>query len=183
MTDSANYIGQPIRSLQTMLRAIAHTDSRIPRLVPDGIYGVNTTAAVREFQRQYDLPVTGQTDNATWNQIVAVFTLSSPSVLPAEPLHIRWTPNRTLAAGSRNTHLYLVQAMLQALRRYFANAPELSVTGVHDEPSVAAVRWLQTLSGLPVTGEVDQTTWTYLTGLYALTTGDGDFSMPETVSH
>ena len=56
MTDSANYIGQPIRSLQTMLRAIAHTDSRIPPLVPDGIYGVNTTAAVREFQRQYDLP-------------------------------------------------------------------------------------------------------------------------------
>ena len=166
MTDSANYIGQPIRSLQTMLRAIAHTDSRIPPLVPDGIYGVNTTAAVREFQRQYDLPVTGQTDNATWNQIVAVFTLSSPSVLPAEPLHIRWTPNRALA-----------------LQRYFANAPELSVTGVHDESSVAAVRWLQTLSGLPATGEIDQTTWAYLTGLYALTTGDGDFSMPETVSH
>ena len=61
--------------------------------------------------------------------------------------------------------------------------PELSVTGVHDEPSVTAVRWLQQLSGLPATGEIDQTTWAYLTGLYALTTGDGDFSMPETVSH
>ena len=72
--------------------------------------------------------------------------------------------------------------MLQSLRRYFTNAPELSVTGVHDEPSVAAVRWLQTLSGLPVTGKVDQTTWAYLTGLYALTTGDGDFSPPEAVS-
>ena len=93
MNDADFYIGKPIRSLQTMLRVIAAADEAIPQVVPDGIYGVNTTAAVREFQRQYDLPVTGQTDNATWNQIVAVFTLSSPSVLPAEPLHIRWTPN------------------------------------------------------------------------------------------
>lgn len=159
MTDPVNYIGQPIRSLQTMLRAIAHTDSRIPRLVPDGIYGANTTAAVQEFQRQYDLPVTGRADNRTWNQIVAVFTRSSPAVFPAKPLHIRWTPNTAFTAGSCNTHLYLVQAMLQALRRYFANVPELSVTGVHDEASVAAVRWLQQLSVLPQTGDVDQTTW------------------------
>ena len=49
-----------------------------------------------------------------------------------------------------------------------------TVTGVHDAPSVAAVKWLQKLAALPQTGEIDQTTWAYLSGLYTLASGDGD---------
>lgn len=169
-----NYIGQPIRSLQTMLRTIAHADETLQRIVPDGIYGPNTTAAVREFQRQNDLPVTGRTDHATWNRVVAAYTAGSPSVLPAAPVRIRWTPNRSIEAGSSNTHLFLIQSMLQALGRYFVNAPALTVSGRHDAPSVAAVQWLQRLAGLPQTGAVDQTTWAYLVGLYVLTVADGE---------
>ena len=102
MMTAEQYVGQPIRSLQTMLRTIAHADETLVRLVPDGIYGPNTVQAVREFQRQQELPVTGETDNATWDQIVAVYTRKSPAVLPAAPVCIRWTPNQVLPAGSRN---------------------------------------------------------------------------------
>lgn len=122
MMTEEQYVGQPIRSLQTMLRTIAHADETLIRLVPDGIYGPNTVQAVREFQRQQELPVTGETDNATWDQIVAVYTRKSPAVLPAAPVRIRWTPNQVLPAGSRNSHLFLMQAMLQALGRFFVNA-------------------------------------------------------------
>ena len=174
MNTPANYVGQPIRSLQTMLRTIAHADETLLKIVPDGIYGPNTVQAVREFQRQNALPVTGETDNATWNKLVAVYTVQSPSVLPAAPVTVRWTPNRTLAAGSRNSHLFLIQSMLQALARFYVNAPVLTVTGVHDAPSVAAVKWLQRLAALPQTGEIDQTTWAYLSGLYTLASGNGD---------
>lgn len=83
-----------------MLRTIAHADETLLKIVPDGIYGPNTVQAVREFQRQNALPVTGETDNATWNKLVAVYTVQSPSVLPAAPVTVRWTPNRTLAAGA-----------------------------------------------------------------------------------
>ena len=155
MNTPANYVGQPIRSLQTMLRTIAHADETLLKIVPDGIYGPNTVQAVREFQRQNALPVTGETDNAA-------------------PVTVRWTPNRTLAAGSRNSHLFLIQSMLQALARFYVNAPVLTVTGVHDAPSVAAVKWLQRLAALPQTGEIDQTTWAYLSGLYTLASGNGD---------
>ncbi len=178
MMTAEQYVGQPIRSLQTMLRTIAHADETLIRLVPDGIYGPNTVQAVREFQRQQELPVTGETDNATWDQIVAVYTRKSPAVLPAAPVRIRWTPNQVLPAGSRNSHLFLMQAMLQALGRFFVNAPAVRATGVHDAASVAAVRWLQKLSGLPQTGAIDQTTWAYLSGLYTLTTGTGDPTPP-----
>lgn len=174
MNTPLSYVGQPIRSLQTMLRTIAHVDETLLKLVPDGIYGPNTVQAVREFQRQNALPVTGETDNATWNKLVAVYTVQSPSVLPAAPVTVCWTPNRTLAAGSRNSHLFLIQSMLQALARFYVNAPVLTVTGVHDAPSVAAVKWLQRLAALPQTGEIDQTTWAYLSGLYTLASGNGD---------
>ena len=73
MNTPANYVGQPIRSLQTMLRTIAHADETLLKIVPDGIYGPNTVQAVREFQRQNALPVTGETDNAfcRWNSRTA----------------------------------------------------------------------------------------------------------------
>ena len=51
MNTPLSYVGQPIRSLQTMLRTIAHVDETLLKLVPDGIYGPNTVQAVREFQR------------------------------------------------------------------------------------------------------------------------------------
>ena len=158
MNTPSNYVGQPIRSLQTMLRTLAHADETLLKLVPDGIYGPNT----------------GETDNTTWNKLVAIYTVQSPSVLPAAPVAVRWTPNRVLAAGSRNSHLFLIQSMLQSLARFYANVPALTVTGVHDAPSVAAVKWLQRLAALPQTGEIDQTTWAYLSGLYTLASGDGE---------
>ena len=34
MNTPANYVGQPIRSLQTMLRTIAHVDETLLKLVP-----------------------------------------------------------------------------------------------------------------------------------------------------
>ena len=89
MMTAEQYVGQPIRSLQTMLRTIAHAGETLVRLVPDGIYGPNTVQAVREFQRQQELPVTGETDNTTWDRIVAVYTRKSPAVLPAAPVRIR----------------------------------------------------------------------------------------------
>ena len=42
MNTPLSYVGQPIRSLQTMLRTIAHVDETLLKLVPDGIYGPNT---------------------------------------------------------------------------------------------------------------------------------------------
>ena len=92
MNTPANYVGQPIRSLQTMLRTIAHVDETLLKLVPDGIYGPNTVQAVREFQRQNALPVTGETDNATWNKLVAVYTVQCP-------------PRRSRSAGRRTARL------------------------------------------------------------------------------
>ena len=62
-----NYAGKPIRSLQTMLRVIASVDSEEAHIIPDGIYGPQTMQAVSRFQRRHGIPVTGITDQTTWD--------------------------------------------------------------------------------------------------------------------
>ena len=50
MRPDETLVGQPIRSLQTMLRIIAEANPKHPSVVPDGIYGPDTIRAVTYFQ-------------------------------------------------------------------------------------------------------------------------------------
>ena len=69
MNDADFYIGKPIRSLQTMLRVIAAADEAIPQVVPDGIYGPDTEAAVTAFQARSGLPPIRRRGTGLWMRI------------------------------------------------------------------------------------------------------------------
>ena len=102
MNDADFYIGKPIRSLQTMLRVIAAADEAIPQVVPDGIYGPDTEAAVTAFQARSGLPPTGEADQATWNRVVDAYLKLGSFVLPIEALRSRAsTPGRKICICSR----------------------------------------------------------------------------------
>ena len=58
--------GQKVRQLQEQLNLIGEYYSSIPVLSTDGIYGEQTAAAVKEFQRIFNLPQSGITDFPTW---------------------------------------------------------------------------------------------------------------------
>lgn len=167
------YLSSPILSLQSMLAVIAQAGGDIPSVIPDGLYGAQTARSVSAFQRRYGLTENGQTDNATWNRIVDIFTRLSPLVLPAAPLSIVWQPKQTIVQGEENAQLNLIQGMLLAIRRIFPEMPELTVTGIHDVPSVRAVRWFQRKAGLREDGVLTQIDWLYLSGLYRLAVADG----------
>ena len=82
MRPGVSFVGQPIRSLQTMLRFIAAARGLDTSVVPDGVYGPQTAAAVSRFQRSVGLPVTGVTNQATWQRIVAAYDKYEKSRLP-----------------------------------------------------------------------------------------------------
>ena len=88
MRPGESFVEQPVRSLQTMLRVIAEDDSRLPTVIPDGIYGPTTMQAVSAFQRQYELPVTGITDQATYiyllQSILIQLANDNPSISPPD---------------------------------------------------------------------------------------------------
>lgn len=173
MSQDALFLGAPVLSLQTMLALLARAEPGLPILTPDGIYGERTARSVAAFQRSRGLPETGATDHTTWLHVVNAYYGALPDFAPATALNIVWQPEQTIVPGERSTHLYPIQSMLAAIGQFFPAMPRLSVTGVHDAPSVAAVRWLQQKSALPVTGALCQLDWTYLTRLYRLVAGNG----------
>lgn len=65
--------GEKVRQLQQQLNRIARNYPAVPTLVADGIYGPATEAAVRTFQRIFNLPQTGVTDYATWYEISEIY--------------------------------------------------------------------------------------------------------------
>ena len=133
----------PIRSLQSMLRLLQRHAGKPTTVVPDGIFGPETARAVREFQQQNGLPVTGAADLTTWNAVVDAAREAHIHHGPAEPLRPLFQPMQTISPGEQNMHLYLAQGMLQALRHYYDAMPPVSVTGRHDEACTACLKWLQ----------------------------------------
>lgn len=168
MRPSESFIGQPIRSLQTMLRVIAENDPSHVRIVPDGIYGPETVRAVSTFQRKHGLPVTGMTDQATWEALVAVYEPALVEQDEAYFLQIILNPGQVIRRGERSPHLYLVQGMLLALNERYGSIGELTVTGILDAPTSDALAAFQQLSGLPMSGNLDKQTWKHLVLQYPL---------------
>lgn len=65
--------GSKVQQIQEELDRIAQVYSNIPRIQADGIYGEATKAAVKEFQRTFNLPQTGIIDFKTWYKISQIY--------------------------------------------------------------------------------------------------------------
>ena len=168
MRPGESFVEQPIRSLQTMLRVIAEDDTRLPAVIPDGVYGPNTMQAVSAFQRQYGLPVTGITDQGTWDQIVAVYETALTRIGPAEPIEILMGPGEIFRAGDSNAYIYLLQSILIQLSNDNPTITPPDHNGVLDDLTSQALAAFQLLAGLPPTGELDKITWKYISKHFTL---------------
>lgn len=168
MRPNESFIGQPIRSLQTMLRVIAEHDPAHQTVVPDGIYGPQTAGAVATFQRIHGLPVTGIADQNTWENIVAVYEPALINVVEAWPLNIVLNPNQVIRRGERHPHVDLLQAMLITLSEVYESIGRPSRSGILDEATMDSISSFQSLNNLPMTGQLDKRTWKHLALHYPL---------------
>lgn len=168
MRPMESFVGQPVRSLQTMLRIIAENDPTHPSVIPDGIYGAQTMAAVTEFQRRHGLPVTGITDQATWEAIVAVHEPARISIDAAQPVEVILNPNQVIRRGERHPVVGLAQAMLLVLAEAYSSIGMPTQSGILDDPTADSLSSFQMLSSLPMTGNLDKRTWKNLALQYPL---------------
>ena len=162
MRPEESFVGQPIRSLQTMLRVISEDDERSPTIIPDGIYGQQTVNAVSVFQRQHGLPVTGIADQTTWEAITAAYEPALIRVDAAEPIRVILNPGQIIRRGEKHPNMYLVQAMLTVMSEVYPGITQPNMSGTLDMPSYNSIVSFQEFSLLPVTGEVDKETWKHL---------------------
>ncbi len=163
-----SFVGQPIRSLQTMLRVIAEDDPRHKALIPDGIYGGETMAAVTRFQQLHGLPATGVADQNTWEAIVAEYTPALISVDEAEPVAVILNPGQVIRRGERHPVIFVAQGMLAVLGDVYKSIGTPGQTGILDAPTADALASFQELHSIPMTGSLDKRTWKYLALHYPL---------------
>lgn len=168
MRPPESFIGQPIRSLQTMLQVIAAAAGQECTLIPDGIYGPETMQTVAAFQRSQGLPVTGITDRPTWEAIAAAYAPALAEVDAASPLSAVWNPGQAVRAGESHPHVGLAQSMLGTLSQQYRSISEPSRSGRLDESTADSLSSFQRLHSLPPTGRLDRKTWEALTRHYPL---------------
>lgn len=168
MRPAESFVEQPIRSLQTMLRVIAEDDRRLPTVVPDGIYGPTTMNAITAFQRMYGLPITGITDQNTWDKVVEVYKDALIQIGPAEYIEIIMEPGEVFRIGDSNAYIYLLQSILVQLSKENPTISPPIHNGVLDNPTSEALAAFQLLAGLPPTGELDKITWKFLAKQFSL---------------
>ena len=163
--------GGAVRSLQVRLNRISTDYPAIPKILPlDGVFGAETDAAVREFQRIFDLTEDGIVGPATWYRIAALYTavkdlaeLNSEGI-SFEELELQYPG--VLRFGATGQDVRTVQYYLAVISKFYDSVPAVAINGTFDDATLAAVNAFQTQAGIPVDGIVGEQTWNAILDAY-----------------
>lgn len=169
--------GRPIYSIQEYLRVIAMTTEKFPPLIPDGIYGTQTEATVRVFQREYDLPETGEVDNDTWDRIIEVYTEVEAYRIEPPATQLFPESRHVIREGDRAGFLFPIHAVIRGITKHFDNIPDFDVSETHEGGVVDATRELLKRMDLPCDNGIDVRCWNRLSRLYENLESKDIFSM------
>ncbi|MBE6611758.1 MAG: spore cortex-lytic protein [Ruminococcaceae bacterium] len=163
--------GDDVRAVQIRLNRISANYPSIPKILPvDGVFGLSTENAVREFQRIFDLTQDGIVGPATWYKILRIYNgVKRLSELSSEGLALSEVSAQfptELSRGDSGIFVREFQYFLSVLGENLAAIPEIAIDGDFGAATERAVRAFQQAYGLPVTGIVDEETWAELYNVY-----------------
>ncbi len=149
----------PVRNLQRWLRALSKEYGSPSEIFIDGIYGSETRAAVREFQRENGLSATGEVDLATFN---AVFEAYSRLARDSEALG--YAPDfdsfrdKRISLGDELNDVFVLQALLNIValddERYYVKP-----SGRFDSETQSSVNLFRRATGREDGDFVDRALW------------------------
>ncbi|MBQ9133348.1 MAG: peptidoglycan-binding protein [Clostridia bacterium] len=159
--------GTGVRLLQYFLSYIA---AFVPAVQPtniDGFFGPATTQAVRSFQQNYSLPVTGVVDETTW---YAIYNAYQGLIASIPPQFMEGTavpyPGFALRVGTENEYVSVLQEYLNYIGKTYTQIPFVPVTGYFGALTYNAVSAFQRLFGLEEDGVADVETWNAIIEIY-----------------
>lgn len=153
---------QAVQNLQSMLRTIAY-DQETPRtVIPDGVYGTDTTSAVSDFQREHGLPITGVADQQTWDALVIAYDEALVNSLPAQSLDILFNSEEDFENGQKASYLRLAQTMLCEIAKKYKCICQPEINGRMDDMTIHSLSDFQQICDLPMTGKLSKATWKHL---------------------
>lgn len=168
MRPEESFIGQPVKSLQTMLRVIGRAEHRDVTAIPDGIYSRQTAAAVANFQRSHGLHPTGISDRETWDEVVVAYEEAEPLVGSAQAVQVTMPQCCCYQDGDKGPWIMLAQCMFYILSGHYCFCTKPTISGIMDAETSGCCREFQKLCALPETGNLDRITWKHLSLQFSL---------------
>lgn len=165
--------GQPVFIIQELLNGIAVNYPNItPIYPPNAVFGPTTEAAVRVFQRQFNLTVDGIVGRATWYEIsriyVAVRKLAElGSIGRLEGYFTGLWTGKVLRFGSIGIEVQQLQYFLSVISTVYSNIPNVSVDSRFGPQLDRSVRAFQREFGLIEDGLVGEQTWNEIYEVYS----------------
>lgn len=155
ITDKAN----AIREVQKFLLELSYLSEEMPALSVDGIYGKETEAAVRLFQKKNGLSPTGKTDYATWQLLHRSYKKAREErATESELIPHNAFPMRL---GDSGSHVRILQSAIDEI------LPDSTPTdGFYGRKTEEAVKKAEKRYGMPGTGVVTRLLWNRLAADY-----------------
>lgn len=160
--------GEYVRAIQRQLLRIRQDYPAIPAISSStGYFGPETEAAVRAFQKIFDLTQDGIVGPATWYALSRVYTsVTGLSEIEGEGLPLPDAvvpyPGRLLRQGSRGDAVRTLQRYLNDLASAYGALLPVSTDGIFGSQTRNAVLAFQGLFDLTADGIVGPATWNRL---------------------
>ena len=159
--------GNDVAFIQRRLNRISVNYPAIPKISPvDGIFGIETENAVREFQRVFGLSADGIVGKATWYRIQYIYNaVKRLNEVQSEGLQYEDVSKQfpgILSIGDTGEEVGVLQYFLQTISIFNRSVSDPGFSGFFDEPTRNSVISFQALYGLPANGIVDDATWNYI---------------------
>ena len=166
--------GNNVKIIQTELNRIARNYPAIPKIAEEnGVFGVDTEAAVQKFQQIFELAQTGEVDKSTWYKIKQYYVgVKNLSDLLSEGVTLSeaQVPFATqLSEGSQGIGVRTIQYYLNIIAYFNPDLNSPPLDGIYGPETTAAVKQIQQYYGLPVTGVLNTATWNVLNRIYSET--------------
>ena len=156
-----------VQIVQYFLNVLSAYYNSIPSVDISGVLNTQTRTALMEFQKTFNLPITGLVDEQTWNTmfnaVSGILETLSPSAIALPAL--LW-PGITYRVGSEGPGVYLLQQYLSYIASVLEGITPTDPDGIFGPQTELAVRTFQEFFGIDVTGVVDRYTWDRIVLIY-----------------
>lgn len=160
--------GTDVVNIQYLIAYLSQFYDTIPLISIDGIFGTETEAAVRAFQRTFEIDETGEVDLETWDALYKTY-IGFLETIPFKYVegNVLPYPGVPLRLGSESDSVRVLQEYIGYISQFINTVPFVPATGYYGTQTRDAVYALQSLLGIPLTGTVAATTWNEISSLYS----------------
>ena len=157
-----------VRNMQRYLRQLSYTDSDIPPVPIDGIFGDATSKSRMAFQTKNGLDATGVADRESWDMLYETYLSSVKRFTPPKGFSPfpRVPEDYSLRVGDVGFAVTAVQFLINEVSVILDEIDAIAITGIYNIDTARAVSIFQAANGLPITGDTDKETWDVLVDTY-----------------